>query len=140
MTPVWMQFSGAEHPSGCGDCLRACFASLFDLPADQVPHFGRDEKLGPVNGLPRWELLLVDWLRAMGFSLMIVTISGPEKHWPAHSVNFHHVRIGKTPGEGPHHHAAVFRGHELIHDPAPSNEVPFLADYYPQTYLIVVKG
>lgn len=31
-----------DPPNSYGDCLRACIASLLDLPTTEVPHFVRD--------------------------------------------------------------------------------------------------
>lgn len=39
MTPVICQIKH-DPPQSYGDCIRACIASLCDLPPQDVPHFG----------------------------------------------------------------------------------------------------
>ena len=40
MRKIYMQNSHFPEQNEWGDCLRACVASLFDLEAEDVPHFG----------------------------------------------------------------------------------------------------
>lgn len=42
-----------------GDCMRACIASVFELPIDAVPHFAT---------LPAWPRDLDRWLEPMGLA------------------------------------------------------------------------
>lgn len=55
MIPIDQEFVGGGH----GDCLRACYASLLELPIDAVPNFIR-------HG-PRWFLVLNQFLWSCGY-------------------------------------------------------------------------
>lgn len=81
---------------GHGDCVRACVASILELPADRVPHFG----------LFGW-----NWMHALASfcSVALVVPYEAEGFW---------IATGISPrGIG---HACVYSGHSLAHDPHPS--------------------
>jgi hypothetical protein len=103
-----------------GDCLRACIASIFELPLEEVPHF---VALGT-----GWHAALQNWLRPMGLVMQSYPYRGavdvpawwPSGWWIAS------VESEVYPGGS---HAVVMRGTETIddvedwmavaHDPSP---------------------
>lgn len=78
MIPVMQQIVGdGLEGRPIGDCLRACVASIFELPLLDVPHFA---ELGP-----GWFQVMLEWLRPMGLVMQTEHWSlrdGP-KRWPA---------------------------------------------------------
>jgi hypothetical protein len=102
-----------------GDCLRACFASIFDRSLLEVPHFAEADDADD----DWWEL-------ARGFVTRVTLgeyelkwfpprpqIGGPGGISPDHAV----VLTGPSP-RGPFNHAVVGdpRTMEMLHDPHPS--------------------
>jgi hypothetical protein len=105
-----------------GDCLRACVASIFELPIDQVPHFAEAES---------WFSAMCDWLRPMGLVVEIQSYGGESRDLPK---RYHSgwwiasVESENIPGCT---HAVVMRGmyndyagddgkwYEVAHDPSP---------------------
>ena len=49
-----------------GDCLRACVASIFECPIDEVPHFCEHRN---------WEELLDEWLGQYGLAHVFIRIN-----------------------------------------------------------------
>lgn len=98
MTPVDCEF---EHdpPRQNGDCLRACVASLLDLPLSEVPHFSAHTE--------GWFLKLGLWLQARG--ICIATLYGPQH------VDTYHLALGLSNGL---RHAVVMRNNVTVHNPA----------------------
>lgn len=63
-----------------GDCLRACVASIFELPIEEVPHF---VDINPPSG---WLTALQEWLRPFGLALMDRQYKKPcdvPEFWPS---------------------------------------------------------
>lgn len=101
-----------------GDCTRACIASIFELRAEDVPHFVANES--------RWFRDLLEWLRPMSLTVEHASHAPTDSppYWPAGwwiatvlSENFE----GAT-------HAVVMRGTfsggdenwmRVAHDPSP---------------------
>lgn len=64
MTPVHQEVLDGRR----GDCVRACFATLLDLPLDQVPNFS--EVSFGVASSPHAQLQAIyHWLRPQGLDL-----------------------------------------------------------------------
>lgn len=58
MIPVMQEVVGdGKEGRPIGDCLRACVASIFELPIEDVPHFA---------AAPSWFGAMHEWLRPMG--------------------------------------------------------------------------
>jgi len=125
-------------PHATGDCLRACVASIFDLPPEEVPHFvdGEYRPIGEPGWSPWW-IQLQAWLHERGFGLFFALIQEPEKHWGELNMDFHYVLGGYAKSGLPH--SVVARGREIVHDPAAGTGSAFNNDAYPQHYLIFVK-
>lgn len=70
MTPVQCQVSGASDGSSYGDCVRACVATILDLPSEVVPHFYHDGD-GDA-GLKRMR----EWLSERDRALFIAAYAG----------------------------------------------------------------
>jgi hypothetical protein len=101
-----------------GDCIRACIASIFELPIEEVPHFAES---------PRgWFRSLQDWLRPMGL------VMEHDEHQPVDAPPSYHYGWWMASVESENFeggtHAVVMRGllnpgegmaHEVAHDPSP---------------------
>lgn len=94
-----------------GNCLQACFASLFELPLEEVPHFvsySQDEWWGVLEG----------WLAERNLGV----VWGPldfeaGQGWAPLGVDV--IVSGKSP-RGEFNHVVIFRDWALAHDPHPS--------------------
>lgn len=100
MTPVRMEFA---HPGATGDCLRACIASVLDMPRRDVPHFVRSH-----GG--EWFGALYDWAQARAITALYIYEMIVEP--------FPVVWIGKT-ARSDDYHAVVAQSGRMIHDPFP---------------------
>ena len=111
MTPDICQVKH-DPPNSYGDCIRACVASLLDLPTLDVPHFVRDGAPGHVM-----QQRLREWLAPRG---LVPMFSGfPASDTPDPVLEF---MGAENPGV-PYilfsaDHAVVCRGGEIIHNPA----------------------
>lgn len=113
MTPIFQQIAGDE-----GDCLRACIASILDLPADVVPVFeGSNAYLQ--------NIAVRSFLRGFGYTYTCVVYRaldddpGPGPVLRAFGVendDLYYILTGLTErGVG---HAVVCYGNEIVHDPS----------------------
>lgn len=115
MTPVDMLHFHTEGQAAIpGDCLRACVASLFDMPAEEVPHFVADPR-----GEHMWFRAVNEWAAERG--VQYVVYDGFPSFVP--KGGFLAIGSGKSP-RGNFGHACIYRidygPPELIHDPHPS--------------------
>ncbi len=108
-----------------GNCFAACLASLLELPISEVPNLA-------VDGLPpfdpddhlRWARAFYQnvnrWLEPRGLFYFEVGSHGgvPQEIWEAIPPDGYW--IGIDPEYGPHGHAVVMQGREMVHDPHPS--------------------
>lgn len=97
---------------GKGNCWAACFASILEIPLDQVPNFCGDE-----NYQEFWWSEAKEFLSCFGLTLIEINPS-PELDWDEY-FDCYWVAIGKSP-RGDFHHAVVYHGSEMAHDPHPS--------------------
>lgn len=113
MTPQHLTISSPVN----GDCLRACVASLLDMPIKKVPNFvanGRGNN-GKWFSHPKRGLNMFLWNHGyeyIGYSpatLAVKNYKGVKGYFigVVDSVNFK----GST-------HAVIFKGLELVHDPS----------------------
>jgi hypothetical protein len=134
MKPAYTTISAESNEYG--DCIRACVASVFEIPAQAVPHFSSDGETAPdSDGEMPWVKRLRVWARDAGFEPMFCTIQAPEQHWPPALLNFHHMRLLQTE-QGGDHWVVYFRDN-MVHDPSPGTVL--LTKAYPQFYLYFVK-
>lgn len=113
MTPQDQEFiniPGEQY----GDCMRACIASLLDIPIADVPHFLRDAD-GDATAF--WHGVY-DFTEARGFDY------SPEharfKKILAADLNGYHIIGGPSPRGGGLLHAVVGLNGEIVFDPHPS--------------------
>lgn len=114
MKPVICQVKH-DPPNTHGDCVRACVASILELPAEEVQHFYADGD--PFNG----QFQLQNWLAGRGKTAAIVAMPG---HWTLLDVHEHMYEwyrdrdyiLWCTSGGG--NHAVVGRNMEITHNPA----------------------
>lgn len=114
MIPVSQEFLYDPANGQHGDCMRACIASLLDLPRAEVPHF-----LQAAAGDPEtfWNLIF-DFCEKLGFEYL--------PHLPdfspgmAATLGGYHVIAGPSPRGGGVWHAVVGLNGEIAFDPHPS--------------------
>lgn len=112
MRPV-NQLELHDPPDSIGDCFRACIASILELPADEVPHFGRlawpDENM---------DVIAASWL-ALLLNRELVYWDAPlfrgDPLW-----DLPLIASGKSP-RSEAHHAVVWQYGKVAHDPHPSD-------------------
>ena len=84
-----------------GNCLMACFASLLEIPIEDVPEFDGES----------WFSQMTKWLETIGFDL--IRWSG-EVELPGY-----YMVMGTSP-RGDFNHQVIYKNGVLIHDPHPS--------------------
>lgn len=97
------------------DCVRACVATLFDLPLADVPRFSAEA----------WADELAEWLRPMGFSLINMRFDGTQEKGIPTGYTLGAVASDSLPP--PYKHCVVCLngevvwcptyGHEFVHKP-----------------------
>lgn len=94
-----------------GDCMRACCASIFELPIEQVPNFMED-------GPKYFDKKLEDWLD--GFGLIAVDI---HKDYAELFKDCYIIATGISPRsiDESQRHAVIYLNNEMVHDPHPDN-------------------
>lgn len=108
-----------------GDCWRCCIAAVLGLPAEEVPHFLRNED-GTLNH--SIDADTQSWLNERGYVMLFANALGM-------SMGLHFPRWGKKPFDLPalitcgptersrglgKHHAVVTIGDGIVYDPHPS--------------------
>lgn len=113
MTPQDQEFIHIPNQQH-GDCMRACIASLFDLPIAEVPHFLRDADGSPIKF---WDGVF-DFCEARGFDYNPQHKSHVNQL--ADHMDGYHIIGGPSPRGGGILHAVVGRNGEIVFDPHPS--------------------
>lgn len=108
MTPVMQTVTGPR-----GNCMSACFASVFDLPISDVPNFY--EITSDDAG---WWLAVRKWLAARGFGILDITFE-EEAQWQHLQLSGAHIVSGPSPRGAGMFHATVWQDGRLVHDPHP---------------------
>ncbi len=114
MTPVNQLVLHDPANGQYGDCMRACVASLLNLPAKEVPHFyanGDDTEFAKELNI---------FLRQQG--LVELNLKYRKDFFKPEYVfrgqkDIYHIIVGKT--SGGLWHAVVGRDGQLVHDPGP---------------------
>lgn len=121
MTPIDQTIFGGDNsnPMLRGNCMQAAFASLLNLPLDQVPHF--------VAHGDEWRKTVDEWLTARGLWYLPVAVELlGGACWPRHlntlcllsgdspRGNFQHMVVGRIRFDAGEWFA------EMVHDPHPS--------------------
>lgn len=91
-----------------GDCVRACTASVLDLPIDSVPHFVADQPGD--EWYDTWEA----FMRSKGRPITIITIPWEKPPVPMG----YYLASGPSPRGVKH--MVVMRDGAVAHDPHPS--------------------
>lgn len=90
-----------------GDCWRACLASILEVPITDVPDFVNEH-----GG--RYVTETRNWLEAFGLWLVEVRYHG---NFPGYM-----IASGPSPRHRDVHHAVVWKGRTMAHDPHPSRD------------------
>lgn len=116
MTPVDQKSEGEW-----GDCLRACVATVLDLPGDDVPDFVAEHG-------PRWFMALRTWLEQRGrWVAYVSTASSLSNIATVHPHDLFWIAVGDGPRG--RRHAVVCQSNNVVHDPHPSRSgLPLLED------------
>lgn len=93
-----------------GDCVRASYASLLEIPIKDIPHFD-----------PRGDQTASErrWLRQRGLDLVIVPIVEGQPT-PEVPDDVYHLVSGWSPRHPSHGHRVVGKGGAIVWDPHPS--------------------
>lgn len=125
---------------GKSDCLRACLASIFEIPWEEAPATEREEgqdEQGRIhsqhNSVNEWlkERGLVEWDIAGGKPPVLrrgMTIHKDGSKTPSnfvwpYPVAAHYVGAGPSPRGGGIAHAVVMCLGEIVHDPHPAQDM-----------------
>ena len=106
MKPVdQTKFVPDPYDDECGNCLQAAYASILELPLEDVPHFAA---IPGDDG--EWWFAICRFVREHGYATALCDepIEGAVG-----------TASGKSP-RGDFNHVVVVRGDEMIHDPHPS--------------------
>ena len=116
MIPVYQTNDpGRFGPTDNGDCLRACLASLLELPLKAVPHF-----METAEKARTWPIALAKWLHGRGLDLDVLHPPGDVpavlKYMAAHHPSEHYMLLGRSgPDFG---HVVIGKGGKIVHDPS----------------------
>lgn len=121
MIPVMQQVVGdGKDGRPMGDCLRACVASIFELPIADVPHFAEASS---------WFSAMCDWLRPMGLVVETKEYGGQSLDSPKQYHSGWWIASVESENFEGCTHAVVMRGmynegggdkwYEVAHDPSP---------------------
>lgn len=110
MIKQWVSMEDDNLP---GDCLRACLASVLELPKAQVPHFVFNEST--------WFEDMQAWLRIRGLTCLCLPLGLPiynDALWAmlGPAIVIAGVYIGKDESR---RHAVVAQSGKVLHDPIP---------------------
>ena len=117
MKPVYQAIDRPGfHATGNGDCLRACVASLLELPLEDVPHF-----METPESAREWPQALTAWLHGRGRVLETLALPGDLEaalaYMAAHHPREHYILAGRAgPDFG---HVIIGLGGRIVHDPSP---------------------
>ncbi|HQS18813.1 phosphoadenosine phosphosulfate reductase family protein [Reyranella sp.] len=125
MKPVKQRYGSSDSKLEFGDCLRACIASVLELPLDDVPHFtwgAMAERHATVR--EAWGSLRM-WLRARNIGLLTYDIpcsTLPEALAWCHLRNPDaHLILGGM-GRGGQGHVCVIHKGAIVHEPTPRGD------------------
>lgn len=112
MKPVDQTILHDPENGQVGDCMRACVASIFEFPIEEIPHFAIKEGQGG------WIKSYLRFLHSIGWSVYSMSAKENSKHpLPEPGENDYYAAIGKSP-RGIYHMVVCHDG-EIVHDPHP---------------------
>ncbi len=105
------RFGGADSPE-CeqGNCMQACFASLFEIELNEAPDFTG----GIVNG--KWFLILERWLEKRNLELSFINVKGTIPPMKGYYIQTAKSTTLANPDDG---HVVIFQNGKLVHNPHP---------------------
>lgn len=107
MKPVDQEYLSGNDKNIPGDCVRACVASILELPREKVPHF---VQIGDTWWLHEFE----DWLIERRIALMVLSHQ---------TFEFPTIVVGDSPRDPQKiSHAVIEQSGKIIHDPHPSRD------------------
>lgn len=107
MKPVEQTIMGEPH----GDCLRACVASILELPIEQVPNFQQED--GNIHWYDRWQ----GWLAQFNLGWLSWQYDQAVPWFPPG-----YAIVGADSPRGPFKHAIVVYDGKIVWDPSPMRE------------------
>ncbi len=110
MKPVMQTICDFEH----GDCMRACIASIFELPIDAVPNFQEDVP-------DHFDEKLIKWCDKFGLFPLDVICKNIDDY-TFMLKDCYVVACGESPrsiDHEKHNHAVVWLNGKMVHDPHP---------------------
>ena len=107
------QFVSMEDDNLPGDCLRACLASVLDLPKASVPHFLANDAT--------WYDDMQAWLRLRGLSCLCLPLGLPMYNRALWAMLGPSLVIAGVyiAGDESRRHAVVAQAGKVLHDPIP---------------------
>lgn len=113
MKPVF-QTKKHNPPESYGNCFASCFASILEVPIEDVPPI---ERLPGFNGegSDLYNLVLHMWLKAKGFIALCYEVPNGIPHRKA--PGGYSIATGKSP-RGNWLHSVVCLDGQQVHDPA----------------------
>ena len=103
-------------PFSYGDCVRACVASLLELPTEEVRHFFKDGCDGATG-----QARMSEWLLERSYAPFFVHTDGAQslaevlQYMAVNNPNVFYMLFGSTESGG---HVVIGRGGEIVHNPA----------------------
>jgi len=96
-----------------GDCMRACVASIFEFPIEEVPHFVEKEGKGG------WIKSYLRFLHSIGWSVYAVEAKDGKHELPEPGEHAYYAAIGTSPRDPEVNHMVVCHKGQVVHDPHP---------------------
>lgn len=113
MIPVNQEIIHDPENGIYGDCMRACIASLLELPISEIPHFLHDNCKHDI-----FQKRIGDFLFSKGYSLLCLDEFEVQNFHFYYQEGIHHIISGYT--ERGTYHAVIGLDGKVIHDPHPS--------------------
>lgn len=113
MTPIDQQHSD----KGNGDCMRACVASILDLPMEAVPHFVKN------GNAAMYHSVLKAFMYAHGWKNKDVGRHDGVLRWKPYHINGYYLAsVPSANYEGVYHAVIIDREGVVVHDPSPKKQ------------------
>lgn len=112
MTPVMCSMKTDIEAGTYGDCMRACIATLMDLPSSDVPHFFHDDP-DPNEAHRRIAEFLIGNKYAPFYTQFDAVLELPQllEFMEVYSKHAYYILQSAN-------HAVVCKGGKIVHDPA----------------------
>lgn len=94
-----------------GDCMRACLASILELPLEDVPNYHGST----------WAMRYQEWLNARNLMMLTWAHSDGQDGQDAVTETGYAILCAKSP-RGDYNHAVVTYAGEIVWDPSPHRD------------------